>query len=100
MACRGGWTASGNSGHCEGSGQGEQRHDDAAENRRGRERASGGATTPVRALSIHASRNSYGSAMLATGHLAIWGNFVAVLPAGPTRIHTVVKVACSLRLAL
>jgi hypothetical protein len=31
-----------------------------------------------RALSIHASRNSYGSATLATENVAIYGNFIAV----------------------
>jgi len=90
MTCR--WTASGNSGHREGNGPGRVtprgRSREQAESESESEQVSDDTS---RALSIHASRKSYGSATMATGHFAIYGNFIAVPPAGPTRTHTVVK---------
>lgn len=93
MAC--GWTASGSSGHREGSEPGRVtprgRGGEQAESDRERVSERSERRHQQRALSIHASRNSYGSATLATGKFAIYGNFIAVPPTGPTRTHTVVK---------
>jgi hypothetical protein len=93
LAC--GWTASGCSGHREGSGPGR-----VTPRGRGGEQAESDRERVSERVSDDTSRERFRSTRHGTvtaarrwppGYFAIYGNYIAVPPTGPTRTHTVVK---------